>query len=115
MNGVDWCRNGLVRPASVTEATREYLEDQDVFGQWLADECDVEPGNDAKMEKGVTLFDAWEAHAARTGEPAISIRQFNDLMRQRGLVRVQIKALGTKGYRGIRLKQPPSQYEEDPE
>jgi putative DNA primase/helicase len=100
---VDWHRNGLARPSSVTEATRAYFDDEDVFGQWLVEECDLEPGND-KMEKSATLYDAWKAYALKAGEPTITARQFNDRMRQRGLEHKQIKALGTKGFRGIRLK-----------
>ena len=68
---MDWHRNGLVRPASVTEATRAYFDEQDVFGQWLDEECDLEPGNDNKMEKGAALYDAWKAYAP-AGEPTIS-------------------------------------------
>jgi hypothetical protein len=35
-------------------------------------------------------------------------------MRQRGFIKQQIKALGTKGYRGVRLKQPLSFHEQGP-
>ena len=39
---LDWQANGLIRPASVSAATDEYFEEQDLFGQWLEEECDVE-------------------------------------------------------------------------
>ena len=105
---VDWHRNGLERPASVTEATRAYFDEQDVFGQWLDEECDLEFGNDNKMEKSAALYEAWKTYALKAGEPTITARQFNDRMRQRGMEHKQIKALGTKGFRGIRLKQASS-------
>jgi putative DNA primase/helicase len=41
---LDWQKNGLVRPASVTEATDEYFSDQEVFPRWLEEECITHPG-----------------------------------------------------------------------
>jgi putative DNA primase/helicase len=101
---VDWHTNRLARPAAVTQATREYFDEQDVFGQWLGEDCDVDHGNEHKVEKTVALFDAWKDYGARAGEPLITRRQFNSRMAQRGFEHKQIKALGTKGFRGIRLK-----------
>ena len=65
---LDWQRNGLIRPQSVIEATEEYFSNQDLFGQWLEDECDVEPGNRWKIAKSGELFAAWAAYAKRAGE-----------------------------------------------
>ena len=45
---LDWQENGLVRPDSVIRATESYFEDQDLLSQWLAEECDAEPGNNYK-------------------------------------------------------------------
>ena len=36
---LDWRDNGLVRPASVREATDDYFASQDILGQFLAEEC----------------------------------------------------------------------------
>jgi len=38
---LDWQEHGLVRPPVVIEATREYFDDQDVFGQWLDEHCET--------------------------------------------------------------------------
>ena len=77
---VDWHTNRLARPAAVTQATREYFDEQDVFGQWLGEDCDVDHGNEHKVEKTVALFDAWKDYGARAGEPLITRRQFNSRM-----------------------------------
>ena len=53
---LDWQANGLVRPESVIRATESYFEDQDLMGQWLAEACDAEPGNNYKWETTATLF-----------------------------------------------------------
>ena len=47
---LDWQAGGLTRPPSVTAATETYFDDQDLIGQWLEDECDVELGNPHKWE-----------------------------------------------------------------
>jgi putative DNA primase/helicase len=67
---LDWQRNGMVRPATVVDATDEYFSAQDLFGQWLQDECDPEPGNSAKMETSTALFQSWRSYAERAGEAA---------------------------------------------
>jgi putative DNA primase/helicase len=36
---LDWQKHGLGRPDSVTVATDEYFDDQDVFGQWVDEHC----------------------------------------------------------------------------
>ena len=45
----DWQANGLIRPQSVLHATAAYFAKQDVFGQWLEDECVVEPEQPAPL------------------------------------------------------------------
>ena len=72
---LDWQANGLVRPASVSEATHNYFEDQDVFRQWLEDECEVDPGNDYKWERSTDLFASWSAYAKAAGEHPGSLEE----------------------------------------
>jgi putative DNA primase/helicase len=106
LGALDWQAHGLTRPASVHAATAEYFDEQDVFGQFLADRCDVEHGNDHKYERAATLCEEWNQFAKTAGEHHETGRQFNGRMASRGFKKVQIKALGTKGFRGIRLIHP---------
>ena len=41
---LEWQRKGLIRPPSVTRETESYFADQDLLGQWLDSECDVQLG-----------------------------------------------------------------------
>jgi putative DNA primase/helicase len=100
---LDWQEvNGLVRPQSVTEATSEYFADQDIFSQWLNEECDVEPGNRWKCEKSGALFSAWSDYARRSREDPGSKVNFADELKERGLVSEKGTG-GIRQYRGIRL------------
>ena len=44
---LDWQRNGLISPASISEATASYFADQDLVQQWMETHCRVEPGNES--------------------------------------------------------------------
>lgn len=95
---LDWQANGLVRPASVRLATEGYFSDQDMFGQWLDDECDADPGNTHKWEPSAVLFKSWRAYAESAGETAGSSKAFAEHMRRRGFDTHK----GAKGVRQIR-------------
>jgi putative DNA primase/helicase len=101
---LDWQANRLTRPDSVTEATESYFRAQDVFGQWLADRCDVEPGNTHKREMSSRLFENWSAFAKAQGADVGDTRVFADLMEQRGFESHRTSAGNT--WRGIRLRDP---------
>jgi putative DNA primase/helicase len=58
-----WQNNGLARPAAVRTATGKYFADQDLWTQWLEEECDAEPGNRWKMAGSGELFQSWSAYA----------------------------------------------------
>jgi putative DNA primase/helicase len=90
------------------EATNEYFSAQDLFGQWLDDECDVEPGNTYKTEASADLFASWRAYAERAGEQPGTQKSFAENMQTRGLERFRTKSF--RGFRGIRLRQQPSHF-----
>jgi putative DNA primase/helicase len=52
---LDWQANGLMPPSSVSVATADYFNEQDLFGQWLTEECHVEMGNLSRWD---TLVEA---------------------------------------------------------
>jgi putative DNA primase/helicase len=74
-----------------------------LFGQWLEDECEIEPGNRWKNETSARLFRSWHGYATRAGDEPGSQKGFADAMQKRGLERDK----GSKGvrlFRGVRLK-----------
>ena len=101
---LDWQEaNGLVRSQSVLEATEDYFATQDLFSQWLEDECDAEPGNRWKSERSAALFASWADYAKHSGEDPGSKVNFADELKERELVPEKGTG-GVRQYRGIRLK-----------
>ncbi|RWI92865.1 phage/plasmid primase, P4 family [Mesorhizobium sp.] len=99
---LDWQANGLVRPQSIIDATTGYFSEQDLFGQWLVEECDVEPSNSYKWETTANLFASWTGYAKAAGEAPGTTKSFAPRMVRSGLTR---KRTGSaQGYAGVRLK-----------
>lgn len=99
---LDWQRNGLVRPAVMVETTAEYFQEMDLFGNWLADRCEIGPRYAATTED---LFDAWSWYARQNGEePGNKRGDFPQRMRERGFTPVQ-SAYGIRGrgWKGLRV------------
>ena len=108
---LDWQRHGLLRPASIMDATTSYFADQDVFGSWLNEDCDVEPGNIWKSQMSAELFAAWQTYARNAGESAGTRKTFSDQLQRHG-VEVHKGTGGTRTYRGIRLRsRAPAEHE----
>ncbi len=101
---LDWQANGLVRPAPVTEATADYFESQDLFGQWVADVCESGP---EKWEQPTPLYNSWCAYSREAGEDPGALKTFTANLQKRGF---PAKKTGTKGrfYSGLALKWKPA-------
>ena len=93
-----WQLNGLVRPAVVTDATRDYFDDQDVFGQWIEENTER---NATATESNSRLFASWRRYAEAAGERAGSTKAFGEMMRKRGLEPYRTKH--ARGFTGVRL------------
>jgi putative DNA primase/helicase len=108
---LDWQLNGLIRPAAVQAATDAYFSDQDLFGQWIEDCCDVQLGNGRLWDKSSDLFDSWTDYAVKAGEPANSKKSFAQEMQRRGFEPHRQPGPGTRGFRFVRLKFAPQGYD----
>ena len=100
---LEWQRIGLAPPTIVRDATDEYFSGEDVFGQWLDDECDVEIDNNFKWESVGELFTAWTAYATRANEQPGTIKGFSELMQVRGFSKCTKGNAKTRAFGGIRL------------
>lgn len=55
-----WYHDGLKVPASVREASAEYMQDHDDLAQWISDCCMVTPSGRAKAKTLYASFSAWK-------------------------------------------------------
>ena len=95
----DWQCGGLVRPTIVLEATAEYFDEQDLFGQWLAACC--ETVNPSATTGTSLLYDSWRSFAIKAGEKAGSHKAFGTAMEKRGFKRG--RSGSSRFFRGVRL------------
>lgn len=69
---IHWQEDGLRRPVSMVESTAEYLQDEDVMGQFLTECCDRTDGTELLS----VLFKAYEGWCEKAGEHALPRRRF---------------------------------------
>jgi putative DNA primase/helicase len=100
---LDWQKNRLTQPASVQAATGKYFADQDVFTQWLDEECDLEPDNRWKMAGSGELFQSWTNYAKAAGTFPGNQVEFAERLEKLRCERDK-GAKGRRVWRGICLK-----------
>ena len=54
-----WQRDGLAPPETVRAATAGYFDNQDLFAQWVEEECDACPGDASIGDTSTNLFTSW--------------------------------------------------------
>lgn len=96
---INWLSLGLVRPVSITNATDEYFDDQDLFGQWLEERCDV---GERCNEAPARLYQNWSYFAKEAGEQAGTQKAFASELQRRGFL--PGRSNGSRFYRGLCLK-----------
>jgi putative DNA primase/helicase len=101
---LEWQRIGLAPPKVVTDATNEYFAAEDGFGQWLEDDCEIDIGNEFKWEPVGELFDSWTAYCTKAGNVPGSVKNFAEMLANRGATFVRKGKARTRSYEGIRLK-----------
>jgi putative DNA primase/helicase len=78
---VEWYKRGLDYPASVTEATHDYFNDEDVIGHWL-NEC-TELGTTYKWAAG-DAYKSFKRFAEENGFFVVDSREFKKRVEQKG-------------------------------
>ena len=97
---LDWQKNGLTRPTSVTETTETYFSDQDLLGQWLGEACLTKPDNSEFV--GV-LFKSWSEYSKDAGEAPGTKKAFSEALLSRDFKRSRATG-GARMFVGLRLK-----------
>jgi putative DNA primase/helicase len=98
--GLDaWKATGLAPPDEVLAATTEYMEAQDIRGDWLEECCD-------RIGTAVTataeLFANWKVYAEARGEYVGTVRLFSEDLIGRGFYSHRTEH--ARGFKGIAIK-----------
>lgn len=98
-----WQASGLGAAGVIDGATQGYLEAEDAFGQWLADQADTDANAWAST---ADLFKSWSAWATDAGEYVGSQKTLIEKLEARGFLPARERHLGQRlrGFRGIRLR-----------
>lgn len=93
---VAWSQHKLQAPERVRAATEEYLASEDSISTWMAECCQVAPG---ERDTSARLFASWKAWAERAGEFAMNQKRFVQVLRDRGFESYRTSA--TRGFVGL--------------
>lgn len=99
---LDWQANGIVRSERDKAAMAQYFADQDIFGQWLAEECDCDIGNEYKTARSAELYNSWKSYALRAGADPKSQVAFADKLKNRGFIKQTTRSCTM--WEGIRFR-----------
>lgn len=89
-------QDGLREPTAVSSATMEYRQEQDILGEFIADNCVIEAGVSCSKS---ALRKAYEAWCTTTGTHAIGVRTFRSRLVEKGLT--ESKSGAVRLWRGI--------------
>jgi putative DNA primase/helicase len=77
----DYQKNGLCIPASISAATDAYRSDQDIIGEWIADDCNFVAG--ALTSKSL-IYDAYRKWAISHGHKPLAQSRLTRKLSERG-------------------------------
>lgn len=95
---LEWQESGLQPPAIITDAVREYREESDVLGKFIAERCEI---NRLAEVKSGAFFSAYQAYCERAAERWMPHKDLPAEMRRRGFEHRRTKAGGM--YLGVSL------------
>ena len=96
---LDWQQNGLVSPEVVALATKDYFEEEDLFGRWVSECCVCGPCHKAKAKD---LWASYREYAVSNGEHAGSTKAVAEMLGNGGYKKTKSDGIV---YLGIALKE----------
>jgi P4 family phage/plasmid primase-like protien len=96
-----WQRHGLAMPEAVSEATDEFFDTQDPFGDWFSQKCERASADTAT--KASELWLSWQDYAKTVGEDPKTQKLMSQKLKSKGFTSRR-GAAGYRIYPGIKLK-----------
>jgi P4 family phage/plasmid primase-like protien len=106
-----WQREGLAAPESARAATKDYLDAEDVLGQWLEERCIVSPKAGWTALK--TLYEDWCAWGGSRGHHLGTSTALGKKLDERGFERRRTNQ--GAGFSGIAVQATPTSRDESDE
>jgi putative DNA primase/helicase len=100
---LEWREDGLFQPEAVRVATADYFADQDLFGRWLEECCDIDQGNEYKHESSADLYKSYSTFVRDRGESPLTGKAWGGHMSKRHFIPGNSRSKGGRYYEGIRL------------
>ena len=94
---LEWQRIGLNPPKSVTEATKEYLAEEDAHSQWI-NECCVKSG----WGSSASLFGSWRVWAEARGERVGTSKGLSEALKKQGFKKEDFRT--ERGFNGLHVR-----------
>lgn len=91
-----WRERGLDPPPKVRAAAAEYLDDEDLVGQWIAECCQTSPEAKATAQ---ALFTSWKTFAESGGHEAGTTKGLGSELKARGFFPARSRS--ARGWTGI--------------
>lgn len=102
---IDWQQRGLEPPPSILEATAEYRQDEDLYGDFIAERCVLGEHMQSGSSQLYQEFREWFAETVSKRREAPSQKKFGEALgRRRGVERIKDRT-GRAAYRGIGLRE----------
>lgn len=95
----EWQREGLRPPASVAAAVEDYLQDEDVLGQWMTEQCLIGAAHRSTANE---LYRSWTSWADAAGYDRGSQKSLGAELRERGFKPGKVGL--ARGWHGIALR-----------
>jgi putative DNA primase/helicase len=95
---IAWQRDGLRVPEAVAQATRDYRDEQDVLGAFIAERCIESPTAQVTAHALYVTYSEW---CKASGEQPLSQRGLGPRLQERGYLPTRTKA--ARGWVGIAL------------
>lgn len=95
-----WQERGLAPPAAVMEATDAYLDDEDIFRQWLDAHVERDPKAFTPVAELRASYQQW---AEAMGERFLGVKRFSQALEDHGFARERGGRSGIRGFLGGRL------------
>jgi putative DNA primase/helicase len=99
----EWRRDGLKPPATVTEATKDYFDNQDLLQQWLDDS--TEDGGPYAFTATADLYASWRAWCDARGIKPGSSNNLSEAIEDHGFERKRSGHSRARGFKRLCLKE----------